>query len=50
MVDFGNSDYLHTQYNLSDIQETRHDFLCYNRPKIFHLVIEISGISEWKQD
>ena len=47
---FAVTDHLHSQYNISDIESCRHDFLGWNFPANFHFGIEVSLIACWERD
>lgn len=47
---FAVTDHLHSRYNISDIESSRHDFLGWNLPENFHFGIEVSLIAQWECD
>ncbi|MBQ7209222.1 MAG: hypothetical protein IJS01_15610 [Lentisphaeria bacterium] len=42
------TDHLHTQYNISDIESSRHDFLGHNFPAGFHFGVEVTCMATWE--
>ena len=42
------TDHLHTQYNISDIESSRHDFLGGDHPACFHFGVEVTCMAAWE--